>query len=271
MYRWCARHGRLIIWLWLLFSSAIYLPLLFLTDLSIIWLFAYLFFMATAAWAFVNGCARTMLKQAVQCLHDHCDPDPLLRETDDQLTYSRSKTYNQILLIDQCVALRYMGQFDRVLETLINLNIDQYSGTIAQNKVIYYNNLADAYIEAKDIEKAMIWQSKARQIAADMKNPKIRESLLDTLSLNDAAILILRGQYAEAEQALLTQAGKQKPLVKMISAAMLFAEIGIHIGNCDAVREHLNFVITNGNKVFDVRKAQNMLDNLQMSCADNVL
>jgi tetratricopeptide (TPR) repeat protein len=227
--------------------------------------------MATAAWAFVNGCARTLLKQAVQCLHDHCDPDPLLRETEDQLTYSKSKTYNQILLIDKCVALRYMGQFDRVLETLINLNIDQYSGTLPQNKVIYYNNMADAYLEVKDTEKAMIWQSKARQIAVDMKNPKIREALLDTLSLNDAAILVLRGQYAEAEQALLTQAGKQKPLVKMISTAMLFAEIGIHIGNCDAAREHLNFVIANGNKVFDVQRARNMLDNLQNSRADNIL
>jgi uncharacterized protein len=160
-----------------------------------------------------------------------------------------------------------MGQFDQVLETLINLNIDQYSGTIPQNKVIYYNNMADAYLEVKDTEKAMIWQTKARQITADIKNPKIRASLQDTLSLNDAAILVLRSQFADAEQVLLTQAGKQKPLIRMISAAMLFAEIGIHIGNCDAAREHLNFVIANGNKVFDVQKARNILVNLQNSRA----
>jgi uncharacterized protein len=113
----------------------------------------------------------------------------------------------------------------------------------------------------------MIWQTKARQITADIKNPKIRASLQDTLSLNDAAILVLRSQFADAEQVLLTQAGKQKPLIRMISAAMLFAEIGIHIGNCDAAREHLNFVIANGNKVFDVQKARNILVNLQNSRA----
>jgi len=262
MYRWCARHGRLIIWLWTLFSLVIVSPLIFLGEISFIWLSLYLLFMAFLSWGFVNACARTLLNKAVGILNDHCDPSPLLLEVNDQLTYSRSKTYNQILTINQCVAWRVMGRSNLVLPTLEQLNIDQHSGTLLQTKVVYYNNLADAYIEIEDVEKALIWQTKARQIVADLKNQKMKAALQDILLLNSAAIEILRGQYDEAEHLLMQQAGKKKSLKRSVAEALLFAQIDIHQGRIESARDRLNFVIANGNQLDDVLKARKMMDTL---------
>ena len=217
MYRWCARHGRLVFWLWILFSLVIVLPLVLFNQLSIIWFSLYMFYMVFVIWGFVNSCARKLLNNSVAKLNSCCDPAPLLQEVHEQSAYSRSKTYNQILLINKCVAWREMGQFDQVLQTLEHLNIDQYSGTLPQTKVVYYNNLADAFIEMKDAEKAMLWLTKASQIAADLKNRKVKMILQDSLLLNYAGIANLRGQYDEAERLLLQNTGKAKPLRRNVS------------------------------------------------------
>ena len=218
--------------------------------------------MVFVSWGFVNSCARKLLNKAAIKLNNFCDPAPLLQEVNEQLAYSRSKTYNQILLINKCVAWREMGQFDQALQTLEHLNIDQYSGTLPQTKVVYYNNLADAFIEMKDAEKAMLWLSKASQIAADLKNRKLKMILQDSLLWNYAGIANLRGQYDEAEQLLLQNTGKVKPLRRKVSEAILLADIYANQGKHDSALQQLNFVITNGNKVFDVQKAQKMMDIL---------
>ena len=123
MFRWCAKHRKLVMFLWSGPISAVYWVLFLYIESSILIPAVFTFIMVFTTWGFVNSCAGKLLSIAEKSLTDQCDPYPLLKETEDQMSYNRSKIYEQLLLINYCVALRNIGEYNKVLEILKKVNL----------------------------------------------------------------------------------------------------------------------------------------------------
>lgn len=260
MYRWCAKHGRLVMFLWSMPISAIFWTL-FLYIEAPIWMPAlFTLFMAFTSWGFVNSCARQLLLRAEKPLMEQCDPYPLLKETEDQMSYNRSKTYAQILLINYCCALRNIGEYNKVLEKMESINIDKYAGAMPITKVVYYNNLADIYLCLNEIEKAEIWQNKSIQIQHDLKNNKLMHKFSATVQLNVAEIAYHKKDFDKAIEILDNTA--ETNMRDAVYKALLFAKIYIAQNKIEEAKTKLQFVIEEGNKLIDVQIAKELLINL---------
>lgn len=260
MYRWCAKHGRLVIFLWTAPISVLFLAVFLFLELPL-WIVAlFTLFMLLSSWSFVNSCARKLLLQAEKALREQCDPYPLLKETEDQLSYNRSQTYEQILMIDYCVALRNAGEYKKVLEQLRAINIDKYAGTMPITKVVYYNNLADIYLCLNELEKAEIWQNKSIQLFDDIKNEKQKNMLSATIQHNVAEIAYFKQDYSKSIEILnnVTETNMRDAVYR----ALLLAKIHIAQGRIEEAKTKLQFVVENGNKLIDVRIAKDLLSKI---------
>ena len=215
-----------------------------------------LFYVFTS-WMFVNSCARQLLLRAEKPLMEQCDPYPLLIETENQMSYNRSKPYEQILLIDYCVALRNMGEYDKVLEKLGSINIDKYAGVMPISKVVYYNNLADIYLCLNEIEKAEVWQNKSIQIQHDLKNNKLKHMFSATIQHNVAEIAYHKKDFDKSLEIL--DKATEINMREAVSKALLYAKIYIAQSKVENARTKLQFVIENGNKLIDVQIAKELL------------
>lgn len=258
MYRWFAKHGRLVIFLWAIPISAIYWVFFIKFEFPIWIVILFSFFMLISAWGFVNSCARQLLLRAEKSLREQCDPYPLIRETEDQLSYNHSQTYEQILLIDYCVALRSIGEYQKVLETLERINIDKYAGTLPITKAVFYNNLADIYLCINALEKAEIWHNKSLQILNDLKNEKQKKMFSTTIQHNSADIAYYKKDYDKSFEILNNNVAETN-MREAVNKALLYAKIYIIHDKIDEAKLRLQFVIENGNKLIDVQIARDLL------------
>ena len=261
MYRWCARHGTLII----VFATAplAVILLICISQFGIpIWFaLLFIFVMSVISSMFVNSCAKYLLLKAGKVLSEQCDPFALLKETEDQLSYSLSKKYNQILLIDHCVSLRYIGEYEKVFAQLKAINIDRYKKTSPVIKLIYYINLTDIHLCLNEIADAEMFQSKSLQLLQAIKNDKIKTIYLKTVNLNAAEILYFKQEYDGAADIL--SKVYCESLSTKVSKALLFAKIYIAQDKINEARSELQFVVENGNKMIDVQIARQLLSKIQ--------
>lgn len=260
MYRWCAKHGLLVMFLWTVSISAIFGAVFLYLKLPIWIVVLFTLFMIISAWGFVNSCSRQLLLRAEKLLRDLCDPYPLLKETEDQLSYSRSHTYKQILMIDYCVALRNIGEYKKALEQLETINIDKYAGALPISKVVYYNNLSDIYLCMNAIEKAEVWHNKSLQLLNDLKNEKQKEMFLTTIQHNSAEIAYYKQHYDKSFEILKNVA--ETNMRDAVYKALLYAKIYIVQDKIDEAKLRLQFVVKNGNKLIDVQIARDLLANI---------
>ncbi len=260
MYRWCAKHGRLVMFLWSVPVSAI-IWVLFIFIEAPIWIAVlYTLFMLFTSWGFVSSCASQLLLRAEKLLREQCDPYPLLKETEDQMTYNRSKTYEHILLINYCVALRNIGEYNQVIEKLRSINIDKYAGTLPISKVVYYNNLADIYLCTNEIEKAEVWQNKSIQIFHDLKNKRQKNMISATIQHNVAEIAYHKKDFDKSIEILNNSA--ETNMRDAVYKALLLARNYISQEKNEKAKEKLQFVIENGNNLVDVQIAKDLLKKI---------
>lgn len=160
-------------------------------------------------------------------------------------------------MIDYCVALRNAGEYKKVLEQLVAINIDKYAGTMPITKAVYYNNLADIYLCLNELEKAEIWQNKSIQLFDDIKNEKQKNMLSATIQHNVAEIAYFKQDYSKSIEILNNAA--ETNMRDAVYRALLLAKIHIAQGRIEEAKTKLQFVVENGNKLIDVRIAKDLL------------
>jgi tetratricopeptide (TPR) repeat protein len=246
--------------LWAVPISAIFWVYFLYLKLPIWIVILFTLFMIITAWGFVNSCARQLLLRAEKSLREQCDPYPLLKETEDQLSYNRSQTYKQILLIDYCLALRNLGEYKKVLEQLETINIDKYAGTLPINKLVYYNNLTDIYLCMNALVKAEIWHNKSLQLLNDLKNKKQKKMFSTIIRHNSAEIAYYKQDYDKSFEILNNIA--ETNMRDAVYKALFYAKIYIAQDKIDEAKLRLQFVVENGNKLIDVQIAKDLLANI---------
>ena len=193
-------------------------------------------------------------------LFDNCDPEPYFNITKELLTYNLSYTDHLATLLDYCVTLRDMGGIQEAYDMLSVINIDKKASTPNVFKAIYYNNLADVCWLLGDNAAADIWCEKMLRIYQDMPQSKFRKHL-DSAALISSAERSYRNEDYSMAMLTLNQAELKNTRAK-VSAALLRAQIYIKAGNVENARKELDYVISNGNKCYDVTRAKEILNNI---------
>ncbi|MBQ4556562.1 MAG: tetratricopeptide repeat protein [Clostridia bacterium] len=213
------------------------------------------------AYVFPYSCTTKLLQAVVDELNNNCDPYPLLDETRRQLERVKEGSEQQLLMTNQCAALISIGEYQKGIDLLTSINIDKYSTTPAILKFIYYNNLASCYWHIDDIENAVTLNKKAIAIYNDL--PDTKEKHFFTYAVKDcqASVLFSEGKYDEALK-LLEEAPIENASAR-ISNTYARAEIYMKKGEIEIARNLLNYVIANGNKLYSVVRAKEMLEKHQ--------
>ena len=239
----CACYSMLVVlgvWLWVVV----------LIDLLVI------FFVCV----WVDASSEKLMQKPLKALAEFCDPYPLMQETAEQLTYGLSGVTEQAIRINHCLALREIGQYQQCWELLSAINIDRHAGTLPVVKFTYYCNLCDVLTLMGRYPEAEVWYQTAIQIYRDMPENKMKQALREAVEGMAADAWYRRGGYAQARACI--SACRPEKLNNRVDQALLYARCSIAMGEADAARQSLEFVIAYGNRLYAVTEARYLLDTL---------
>lgn len=257
VYRFMAKHRMLSIILLSVVLCLAYTFSFWGREASVVGIVLFNLLIIFVSIIFVNSSAVQLLKKAADELDNKCDPVPLLTETQELLKYKNTKAVNQLLLMDHAVALGKTGEFQKNYDILKSINIDELSSTLPITKVIYYNNLSSACAALGDNVQADIWYQKMIRMYISLPDNRMKKRIASTVNLTTAEAWCRRGDFDQALNTLTHTVPEN--LRQKVSIAMTYAEIFMKLNDFDTARANLQFVIANGNKLFEVNKAYELL------------
>ena len=218
-------------------------------------------FLATFTYLFVYTSPLYLAKKPRDEFNEKCNPEPFLHIIEELLSYKISEVERTELLINYSAVLGDMGEFQKAYEILSGINIDKKAGTPNFNKAIYYNNLAYCCYLLGDNAAADIWCEKMLQIYRDIPQGKIKKMITDAVLISSAEKSYRNGDYSGA-MLLVNQAELKHTRIK-VNAALLRAQIYLKAENIENTKKELDYVISNGNKCYDVVRAKKILSEIE--------
>lgn len=214
----------------------------------------------------ITSAPTALMREPIE-RYNNGDPYPLL-----QITWEISKCkiiepHLLLVKINRCAALSAIGEHERVIEELTNLNIEANPRATIYVKYVYYNNLSDAYFSVKELDKGEIWYQKAAQLFGAMREGKIKESCRTTFAFLTAQYHTLKGEYNRALELLCgikTKTDREK-----VAIAYCSAEAHIGLGDNEQAKKDLMFVVSYNKNIYIVKRAQELLDELNKDSAKN--
>lgn len=254
IYRFAAKNKRLFAVISSVFLCGVYttfftylgLPLWMIIFVNLMFLFI--------SWAYPTAARSKLMDKAVAALDQQCDPEPLLQEVQTQLTYRNAEAQEQLLLVNKSAALGMLGQHQQAYDILKTINIDKCAATLPPTKLIYYNNLSSECGRLGDIPQAKIWNAKACQMYEDMKEGKPKQSLRYQYQMLQADSCFMNGEYEKALE--LAKVVPAVNLYQQVCKARFCGELQLKLGNLEAAKADLQFVIANGNRLHGVTEAR---------------
>ena len=140
---WCLKH-KLLAFILLTISLTLCGGLIFYICSAPTWvLVVYVVLTLMLNLMYVNFSYAKGVQTAIGDFNN-CDPYPLYEIGEKVLPYVKGIN-EQELILNKTSSLFCMGEYEKMLEILEDLNIDKIAGTPIQYKIVYYNNLAGAY------------------------------------------------------------------------------------------------------------------------------
>lgn len=234
--------------------------LLFSGKISLFIAFLLLFITPTLILLVINMRSYKYWMQFMSALEAGCDPYPLLEETEYMISKAKKGIpYFQVTL-NYSIALMATGQYEKALSVLKDLDFNKIPTLPHHNMFVYYNNLCTACASNKQWEQMEIYRSKAEASYACIKKQAFKKKFSDSMSFYQILQLIQEKKYDEAEKVLssfIPKRGREAVMTAM-------TRTGIHIarGEVEQAKEQLQFIIENGNKLYVVTEARQMLETL---------
>jgi tetratricopeptide (TPR) repeat protein len=200
------------------------------------------------------------LQEPMKALYEQCDPYPLLREMHSLPMDKLSPLLRQTMVINYCVALHSVGNFQLAYDTLSSLNIDKHAGMVPLNKAVYYNNLCAECRCLNLHEEAEIWYTKMMQIYNDLPDSKPKRSMAPVVLFTRIDHHYYAGEYEKALELLGTVTPQNR--IGEVDLHMQLGENYLALGEKELARKNLQLVIEKGNKLYAVTKAKELLAKL---------
>lgn len=196
----------------------------------------------------------TMSMSAPLREYEKGNPYPLIEETEQLI---KTNAANTVVYINHCAALREAGEYKKAYELLRSLDPKQGRGIAPSAMLIYYYNLCDLSALTSDHKGAEDAYGKMTAIYKALPDGKSKRSLDECVALAEAQRLFAHGKYNRTLDALdkITPSG----LKAEITTAMLYARTYIKTSKTEEARQKLEFVVKNGNKLYAVTEAKQLL------------
>ena len=201
-----------------------------------------------------------IMQKAVKKLEDECDPYPLYAATSELLTYKNTKLVHMVILINHALALREQGEFEKNLNLLKEADKDIIAEMIPEHQVLYYNNLMDAYGKLEMYADAQDAYSKMKSLYEKITDEKQLKTLEHTMQSAEVFHIYCEKDYEKVISRL--EQSEDSCKKNKMDSAMLYAKATIEVGKVHSAREKLQYVIENGNKLYVVKEAQQILNKL---------
>ena len=199
-------------------------------------------------------------KPLVDALDVERDPYPLLEESEYLLTKTKKGLPYLTNIINYSAGLIETGQFEKALAVLQAVDFSKVPKASPQSMLAYYINLCSACNEMGQKDQASAYYSKALASFAMIKNEAVKKQMKSTITVHTIEEHLRNEDYKEADKVLasfIPSTGRQT-----IDAEMLRAKVHIGLGEPEKAKEHLTFVIENGNKLNVVTQAKEILSSL---------
>ena len=201
-----------------------------------------------------------LMNPTVLAMQNHCDPYPLLAETEDQLSYVKNRGSRQLLTINRAAALIELGQFEEALALLEALNIDA-PVCLGLWRHVYYHNAALAALGCGQREKADIYRRQAQQQVAAVTH-KPHKAIVESATLAiDIVMHLADGDY-DAARRLLEQHQEPHHTLDRVHRAYQRGRVELAQGNLSAARLHFEFAVQYGGKLYLAEKAREKLEEM---------
>ena len=260
LYRWIFNHQQLTKIVLSVFLCGTYSGLLLWFHAPIWLIIVFDLFLLLGTQLAVNNAPLKLIKYTYDPLQNQCDPYPWLKVTQECLSECKNEVLRQIILIDHCAALSYIGKEQEAYDLSKTINIDKYSSTLPPLKIIYYHNLASCCTELNKYEEADLWYQKAEQLYDDIKNSKQKNGLNRTMQSGKAEALYRKGEYDAALSLLENRLSKTK--LESVNDALMLARLYLAKNDTEKAKAKLQYVIQNGNKLHSVMEAKQLMEQL---------
>ena len=219
-------------------------------------------FLIVMTYGFIQSCANYLLKQPLEELNKKGDPMPLLKETQELLKCKINEANMQYISMMYCAALRESGEIEKASAILNSINIDKFYGVLPVVKVLYYNNLADVCELLGDEEKSSVWITKMFQIYHDMPENKAKKQISNAVTFAKANEYFKKGDHKQAAVLLDRIITCDLPL--KLETLLLRAKIALSLNDTETARDNLDYIIANGNKLYSVTAAREVLQKIMV-------
>lgn len=205
----------------------------------------------------MNFCLMQLIKAAQKTLWDQCDPYPLLNEIEVQMTYKNSEHFKQLLLIEYSLVLQVIGEYNKAMEKLESVNIENYAKKSPSSRSQYFGRLASIHLCLNDIEKAELNINRSIEILNGEKNKKLKSMSLMLIQYKVAELSYLKKDFDKSIEILNSIVERAK--INFLHKAFLYAKNYIEQNKIDEAKVELQFVIQNVNKLIYVQIAKDLL------------
>jgi len=264
MLRWMFKHKIAFV---ILFNTVGWIPfllVLFTTQAITAWLVFGMLMSLLSSILYNSSVETSLTDTAIKQLYEQCDPYPLLERTTQQLQSKANKTYRLSLLIGKAFVLRSLGRFDEAFSVLSSIQLDQNRSKHRDIRIVYYCNLVDILIIRGNLVQAHGYNSELQQLINGLN--KVDDNLKKRLSEipvhNQARLLFAYGNYYESE-ALFRNLSEPQWNIERVFRYLFYAKLCLKQNRIDEAMPYLQYVISNGNKLYDVMEASELLRGLQ--------
>ena len=255
--RWVVKNKILATFLLNVLLCSVFSVFFALLEFSVWFIIVFDLFIILINGVYPSVCSDNLLKKAIKSWEEYCDPEPLLNETEFLLGCRNSAMVKQILFMNKSAALSSIGKTREAYDMLISMNIDKEAYIPDAARLLYYNNLMVYAHNLGMNELADITYSKLLLMYPDIKNKKTKEDFDEHMKESKASFHIRKGEYEQAIDAL-NQLSPQKMRSK-VENAFTYAKVYLALGETEKAKDHLVFVIVNGNKLACVNEARELL------------
>ena len=262
MNKWVARHRWLAM---LVFNVLAWIPVVLILDMLnmalSLWWAIYGVFMLLLSYVWADSSRFALLTKALATFENMCDPYPLEETVREQLSYVKLKSQRIGLFINLSATLEATGRHEESVENLERVDVDTCTSVTPLMKFVYYHNLASAYLRTGKMEPVPFLLQKEHQILLNLKtSQKSRNKLTESYNLNLADFHVCNREYDIAYSFIKKSNYENASLHQKVTINLLKAQILVGTGKPEEARPHLDFVLRNGNKLYDVEIARRYLE-----------
>jgi hypothetical protein len=258
LYRWVAQHvwpvyiGALLFSYFLLMLLTQSLPLWVQDIWPLVW-----FAMALRFLLWVFRCGYKLFNQPLAVLENQCDPDPYLEEARRQQSYPGPANLKLSRTCILAMALFDIGEYEQGYHLLTAVPKKTVCKVHPVNQISYFSSLFWICVKLEKNQEAEISHLKLMEAYSKIRLKKRQKMLEPIIESHHSGYLRFKQEYTQALLAI--KARKNPSLRSEVLTAGALAGIYQNLGEKGKAIEQLEFVINNGNKLYIVTEAKELL------------